>query len=318
MPTIIGKTIFIWQTAGLQGRSELNSVADTVCDLLEAAQFQTAVLHSANLNDWLTPDRSATARALKAAGMQVFGSAAVYGLRPEAEGQQAAALVQDLGLDGFLFDAESDFDRRPQADSNAVKLLQSYRTHSAGQLAGWCWWPLYQSSDGKKPYHPKAVLWAALTPGYGDADFGAPMCYWNWGNRAQDACAYLEESWRQWRTISDKPLLPIGRAFIGNNGIPNPAAVQAFDARARSLGACGVAWWSLQHALDAIHLPELWPTLSGLAPFAAPASNTPQSSGPLESGALEALDSVSPQGWAAAIDAWARQNGYTGPQPAAA
>jgi len=42
----------------------------------------------------------------------------------------------------------------------------------------------------------------------GQADFGMPMAYWNWRDDEDAAVAFLEETWRQWREITDKRLSP--------------------------------------------------------------------------------------------------------------
>ena len=169
----------------------------------------------------------------------------------------------EYGLEGFCFDAETAFDAQPKADTNAAKLLQAYRAGAPGigwdriAPAGWCWWPMHRSKTGKKIYHPKGVLWAAMQEKYGDADFGLPMAYWNWGDSDRAAVEYLNETFRQWQEITDKPLVPIGRAYIGQQGTPNAAAVCAFEDRARALGSAAVSWWSLEHALDGGDLPDL-------------------------------------------------------------
>jgi hypothetical protein len=265
---MLGKSVFIWQVSACCG-GDVKKIAAA----LRTAGFQSAIIHCETLQAWRTPARIALVNELKATGIACFGGGAVYGSKAANEGAQAGVLVREFALDGFVFDAESDFDAKPHADSNAVVLLQAYRQETS-KPAGWCWWAFYQSSTGKTVYHPKSVLWAAMDPKYGNADFGVPMVYWSWGDNSVAAMNYLDESWKQWRAITDKPIEPAGRAYVGNDGTPNPEAIKAFDARARQLGAEGITWWSMQHALDAIHLPGVWQTLVGLPAF-GDASQTP-------------------------------------------
>ncbi len=259
---MLGKSIYIWQIPAISGGDIEKIVA-----LVKDAGFQSAILHDAHLANWRTKARLALVAALQTAGIDIWGGAAVYGLNSVIEGGMAAAICNDLGLAGFVFDAEVAFDRVSHPDSEAVKLLQAFKAQASGKLAGWCWWAFHHSTDGRIEYHPKEVLWAAIQPGYGDADFGVPMMYWSWGDGASQAIAYLEASWKQWRMYTDKPLVPAGRAYIGDGGTARPGAVLAFDMRARELGADGVTWWSLQHALDSTHMPGVWLALASLDPF---------------------------------------------------
>ncbi len=263
----LGKSTFAWQIPTILGGD-----VDKIAAMLKAANFQSVILHSETLAAWKLNKRPEMVRALKAVGITPVGGAAVYGADPVSEGRQAAALCNEFGLSAFVFDAESTFDATPNSDSGAVKLIKAFRAGAPGVSVGWCWWAMYQSRPDKKTgriatWHPKSVLWSAMTPGYGDADFGVPMAYWSWGDSPQAAIAYLKESWSQWRAVTDKPLVPAGRAYIGDGGTATPEAIAAFEDAARVLGAVGVCWWSLQHALDAVHLPGVWEALAKLTPF---------------------------------------------------
>jgi hypothetical protein len=262
--TIPGKNIYIYQVDGCHGGDASKIVADLV-----AGQFQSVILHSTNVGNWRTNARVRLAHALQAAGIAVFGGCAVYGADPYGEGKQAGLICKDLSLAGWVFDAEAKFDVCDHPDSAAVHVLQEFSNHAQpGALKGWCWWAL-PHAPGKpaSEYHPNSILRVAMKVAYGDADFGLPMMYWSWGDSAVDAMRYLDESWYQWREITNKPIVPIGRAYIGDGGTAKPMAITAFDEHARKLGAVGVSWWSMQHALDAVHLPGVWDALVALKPF---------------------------------------------------
>lgn len=259
----IGKSIFIWQIAAINGGNLVE-----IASMLKAGGFQSAILHSANLAGWRSVERVALIDELRKVGIQPIGGVAVYGANPTLEGQQAAAICRDYGLSAFVFDAESAFDAVPDASSAAVKLLWAFKAGVDESVqAGWCWWPLHHKPGGTGVYHPKSILWGAMQPNYGNADFGLPMMYWNWGDDPDSAVRYANESWAQWREITDKPLCPVGRAYIGDAGTAKPDAMRAFESRVREMGAEGVTWWSLQHALDAVHLPGVWPALVSMPGF---------------------------------------------------
>jgi len=260
---MIGKSIFIWSISEIFG-GDVTEIATE----LKTAGFQSVILHETNVFNWRSSKRIALVEALKKVGIEPYGGAAVYGTNPAVEGQRAAAICKDYKLPGFVFDAEAAFDKASSPDSAAANLLRAFRKDAPeGTKAGWCWWAFFKSPTTGSTYHPKSILWAAMEKGYGDADFGVPMMYWSWGDDASAAVKYLEASFAQWRTITDKPIVPAGRAYIGDGGSPTDVALIAFEKRARELGADGVTWWSMQHALNVKVLPGIWKTLSGLKPF---------------------------------------------------
>jgi hypothetical protein len=246
------QSIFIWQDFVIGD-------AGKIVALLKAAGFETAILHHENLAGWRTTSRIALARACQAAGIEVLASAAVYGISPVWEGEQAAAIVKQFALDGFVFDAEdARYDGTDHPNSRAIQLLSAYKA-ATDKPSVWCWWPLIHSMATAKTYrtfHTGETLKAAMTK----ADYGMPMAYWE-GNTVAHAIQYVEESYNQWRKWTNKPLIMAGRSYVGDNGTPTPAAIRAYHARARELGAIGVTWWSMQHA---VKLPEVWSALTGL------------------------------------------------------
>ena len=262
--TIPGKSIYLWDLSACHGGDILKIVSDLV-----AGNFESVILHSTNVGNWRTTARIALTKALQATGIAVFGGCAVYGADPYGEGKQAGLICKNLNLAGWIFDAESAFDVCDHPDSAAVHVLQEFSSNAqAGALKGWCWWAL-PHTPGKpaSEYHPNSILRAAMLTGYGDADFGMPMMYWSWGDDAASAVKYLNESFGQWRESTSKPIVPVGRAYIGDGGTAKSDAITAFEARARELGAVGVSWWSMQHALNTNALSGVWDALAALKPF---------------------------------------------------
>ena len=264
MTNALGKNIFIYQINGCHGGDIPKIVSD-----LKACNFQSVILHSTQATNWRTTARVDLAKALQAVGIAVFGGCAVYGADSYGEGTNAGQLCSEFNLSGWVFDAESAFDVCDHPDSAAVHVLQEFSSHAqAGALKGWCWWCFpHAISRPTVEYHPIKILKAAMAAGYGDADFGVPMMYWSWGDDPASVIRYINASWSQWREITNKPIVPAGRAYIGDGGTPTPESIIAFEKRARELGAVGVTWWSMQHALDAEHLPEVWNTLAALKSF---------------------------------------------------
>lgn len=255
---IAGKIIYIWDIDSI-----CNGDVNAITAMLKLTGFEGAILHNARLDTWRTTKRTALIKALREAGIEPIGGAAVYGSDPVKEGQQAAEICDWYDLATFVFDAESKFDAQPKADTNAVKLLHAFRVKVPNVKSAWCWWARWKSPLTSIQWHPKKVLWAAMAKNYGDADYGLPMAYWG-GNSAKNATLLLDQTFKQWRELTDKPIIPIGRAYSGDGGTAIPEAVTAFDAHARALGAAGVAWWSMQHAIP---IPGIWDALAKTAKF---------------------------------------------------
>lgn len=302
MASICGKAIHIWLTSAI-----CKGDVKQITEMVVSAGFETAILHHVNVSGWATAERVALAQSLQSAGVAVWGEGAVYGLDPASEGRIAAAHCKKYGLLAFVFDAEGDWDTRANADSNAVKLLRTFKA-GTDALSGWCWWARWKDPRDGSLWHPMRVLRSALDPKYGNCDFGMPMSYW-YGKSADTAISMMEQTWDQWRyfiddygkvQVIDKPIIPIGRAYIGDDGEATPAAIKAFDEKARSLGAVGVSWWSMQHAIDSVHLPGVWDALAGLPKF--------NLSTPVPTQPVPVVED-----WYTAIDAWARKSGFDGP-----
>lgn len=250
------KAVFIWndQTIG---------DAAKITQLLTEAGFEAAYLHSTNPGNWRTESRVALARALKAAGLAVYASVAVYGQNPSGDGHQVAAIVNQYGLDGAVFDVESgEYETAGDAPARARALFTAYQQMTSKPSA-FCGWPFYKSPATGSQYHPIGVLTEAMKL----ADVGMPMAYPDWGDAPTAVVRYLEATWKQWREYTGKPLVMAGRAYRDQYGWPTAAAVLAYDARARALGAAGMSWWVMELALDASRVPGVWGALAQTPKF---------------------------------------------------
>ena len=92
------------------------------------------------------------------------------------------------------------------------------------------------------------------------------MTYWT-GETPSRAIALLNESVRQWRLITDKPILPVGRAYNGDAGIARAEAMIAFDERVHEIGLPGESWWVLDQVLNRLD-PSIWAALKSMPGFA--------------------------------------------------
>lgn len=248
------KSIFVWNDATIGDASR-------VVELLKAGNFEGAYLHSTHTTNWRTPSRVALARALKQAGFEVYGSCAVYATATAAatEGHQAAAIVNEYGLAGMVFDVESGRYEEPAAGPGLVRDLFTGYQEMTARPSAFCGWPFYHSTTNPdRIYHPVAVLIEAAKL----ADVVMPMAYPEGDNNPLAALAYLEAVWSQWRAYTSKPIVVAGRAFNGGGGLANASSIVPYAVRSRELGAIGMTWWSMEHALDKYNLPGVWQALA--------------------------------------------------------
>ena len=136
------KAIFIWNDF------EIGSAAK-ITQMLIAANFEGAYLHSTHTSNWRTTSRTALAKALKAAGFAVYASCAVYGYASNpasSEGHQAAAIVNEFGLDGAIFDVESGAYEQTGADARVRSLFCAYQ-EMTGKPSAFCGWPFYHAPN---------------------------------------------------------------------------------------------------------------------------------------------------------------------------
>jgi hypothetical protein len=136
-----------------------------------------------------------------------------------------------------------------------------------------CWWARFKSPNKKIQWHPDSsktevtpemyiAAWDSYVAGY------IPMVYWFFNpdtdpEGVNAAVTYLEQCVKQYRELTDKPIIPTGRAYNGDgsdgNDIVYPAAMRAFAKRAMDLGCVGLSWWDAEHS---IKLDEIWMTVA--------------------------------------------------------
>lgn len=280
------KSIFIWNVPGIAGGDSAG-----IRDLLKQGGFEAVfikaaqggnIFHPASLPfpDWNKPNLNRDlVDVLHEAGIAVAGWGFCMGVDGDAEGRIAAQQVIDLGLDGWGFDIEGAFeawgdDHDPTVGiRRAGKVIGSWKKNPlvAGiptALISWARWR--DPTPGvNRPWHnePMAKFWM----GDGFCDYGMPMCYeQKYGtdgpvpSDASSTQSLLSESLLQWREFTDKPIIPIGRAYIGNGGIPSAESVSGFDQLARQEALKGVSWWGLDWLKD---LPPVWEAVASTAPF---------------------------------------------------
>jgi len=215
----------------------------------------------------------------------------IYGFDPVGEADRAIQRLKQFGLDGFLIDAEGEFDTiyRSAVTLDGREILPLaietpdspmdwnehiaytrqallYETQSATTAAKATTYmnrlragvpdlaiglSSYRWPDSH-PYFP----WAQFLL---KCNFHAQQNYWN-----EFADAPMKEtikSYEQLKKRKDLPMTPMGRCFVNASGYPStmkPGSMTQFFTTCKELGAIGAGFWSWDHLY-----PQMGPTANG-------------------------------------------------------
>ena len=202
--------------------------------------------------------------ALRTAGIKIYIWQFNYGFNLLGEYTIAEKLCSEFHPDGWIWDVEGAFDTQPNAVANARMISTRLKESHPEVSQALCWWPLpLNPKNYKIEWHPIKVAKAFMEV----VDVVMPMMYWE-GSTAADAIAYLDKSLKIWKTFCDLPMVPTGRAYIGNGGKATPESITAFSDRVVELidqnNLVGTSWWSLDHAYG---ISTWWEALTNTPKF---------------------------------------------------
>lgn len=264
------KSIFLWTVPAVL-RGDPVRIAEALSDAgFEAVIFKVAdgpwafsPLYTGWSGENLQP---AMIRELKARGIAVLGYGFLYGANPTGEADIAVTQTYKHQLDGYVFDVEGAFDSRGNAEANAHTVMTRYRRSCPETPAAYCGWALYRNPrNPTTQWHPIAVARAFMQY----CDVGMPMVYWD-GETVANALWWISNCLDQWKEITNKPIIPAGRAYNGDGARVTVETMAEFERYIRGAGGKGVTWWSMQHA---IALSGIWPALEmmgGYRPITPP------------------------------------------------
>lgn len=232
---------------------------------------------------------------LKSYDLKVWGWQFNRGIDPVGEGITAAHEAIALGLDGVAFDVETQFESQTlnarvrrwatsavrtiqdrkripgqfvvqsefEAQANpaqkAHQLMQNFKSVAPGMPTAFISFAFYKSPYSGGTWHNKSMYVVFME----ECDFGMPMTYW-WGSSVENALWMLKHSVDQWEDITDKPIIPIGRLYIGDGGSATAEAITAFGEDVRDRELIGEGWWRFG---SAITNPSWWNAVAALSPW---------------------------------------------------
>jgi|GEM_PF-872065 len=198
-----------------------------------------------------------------AAGLKIFGWAYAYGANVPGEISVATNCL-GLGADGFIIDAETEYEVLANNSAAATAYCQGIRAAYPNRFLAHAPYPIISSHSGF-PYIAFGTNCDAVMPQAYWADIGGT-------NYAVTMVTRLNTEWRNWQngltgfnTNAIKPIAPIGQGYNSVNGPVDGLSITNFinalktnSPAATAGGYRGVSWWSCQHHGVA---PDKWPAI---------------------------------------------------------
>jgi len=241
---IVGKGWYIWQIRRCEG-----GVPAAIANEAAAANLSHVLIKIADGVSAYNLDPISGAdlvppviQALRARGVLCLGWQYVYGYNPVGEANIAIQRIQQLGVDGFVIDAEDQY-KLPGRDVAAT----TYMTRLRAALPTL---PMALSSYRYPTYHPQLPWVEFLTY----CDYNMPQVYWV---EAHNPAEQLIRSVREFQAITPfRPIIPTGSAYVQGDWAPAPLEIIEFLQTAQMLNLTAANFWEWGHTR--LYLPELW------------------------------------------------------------
>ncbi len=243
---LTGKGMFIWIIQNCH-----NGNINEIIDKAVKANYSHVLIKIANgiysyNYDWekkidLVPP---LVQALKSKGIEAWGWHYIYGDLPEMEAQKAISRIRELGVDGYVLNAEGQYKGKHSAANTFMSQLRAEINDI----------PIALSSYRYPSYHPQ-FPWDEFLK---KCDLNMPQVYWL---LAHNPGAQLKRSVAEFQNLTySPPIFPTGAAFTEWGWTSTASEVEEFMQQAQSLNLSGINFWewsNLHKALPA----EVWYTI---------------------------------------------------------
>jgi hypothetical protein len=243
---LTGKGMFIWKIQECH-----NGDIGVILDKAVKAKYTHVLIKIANgiynYNiDWerkvdLVPP---LVQALKSKGIEAWGWHYLFGDQPEQEAQKAINRIRELGVDGYVLDAEGHY----KGKYNSAKIFMNSLTSTIKDI------PIALSSYRYPSYHPQ-LPWNEFLK---KVDYNMPQVYWM---QSHNPGAQLQKSVAEFRNMSyTPPIIPTGAAFTEWGWMPRASEVLEFIQKAQDMNLSAVNFWEWSNMYK--YLPrDIWYTI---------------------------------------------------------
>jgi hypothetical protein len=179
-------------------------------------------------------------KALHARDIQVWGWHYVFGNQPIPEAHIAIRRVTELGLDGYVIDAESEYKASGKA-SAARQFMRELRGGLGNNT------PIALSSYRYPSLHP--LPWNEFLE---KCDYNMPQVYWINAHNPGDQLVKTLQEFEGSRIKYRPPIIPTGAAFQEHGWEPSLEEVVEFLDKARELKLKGANFWEWNACRDVL------------------------------------------------------------------
>lgn len=240
-----GKGYYIWQVRHCENGdpsriAALAREANLTYVLIKIADG--AFPYNVDLDNGYDYARPAIKR-LQAQGIQVWGWQYIYGNYPDQEAEIGVTRALELGVDGFVVDAELEYQSpsKAPAASRYMNILRS----NLGSM------PIALSSYRYPSYHADFPWLNFLER----CDFNMPQVYWEQSHHK--AGEQLQRCINEFRNMRPfRPIIPTGPTYKQGGWIPYKEEIIEFMDVAKKLGLSGVNFWYWEGCRR--YMPEFW------------------------------------------------------------
>ena len=229
--TLQGKGFFIWKVPSCEN-GNVTSIANAasaagLSHVLVKIADGTSNYNISNGTDLVPP----LITALKAKGIKTWGWQYVYGSSPASEGRVGGKRALALGLDGFVVDAEMQFEASGMstAAQNYMIELRKYIPSMTVALSTFRY-PSYHNT------FPFSTFFKYV-------NLNMPQVYWE---EAHNAVAQLDKSYSEYMKLAPSlPFIPTGPTYKVGSWAPTTKDIKLFmnDAKAMNMPAVNFFSW---------------------------------------------------------------------------
>lgn len=244
------KSVFVWNVPAIAGgdpKSFVKVLTDLGVDtvIVKAANYTWEQTCSyAAFPGWGLNIKPELVSEIKAAGINFDVWHFVGGYDPVGEANIAKKVCGKFAPRHYIWNSESAFEAKTSRVANASYITRTLRSAYPDIKQSVCTWAFPLSPVTGSTWHPTDVIKAYMD----QVDYATVMMYWG-GESSASAVKYYEDSYTVWRKLTNKPILPVGRAYNGDGGKANAPAMTAFanhvSSNIKADNLTGVSWYSL-------------------------------------------------------------------------
>ncbi len=242
--TLTGKGFFIWKIRDCEGGKP-----DAIASAARSAGLSHVLVKIAdgvnhyNVNSSTGEDLvPSLIKALHSVDIQCWGWHYIYGGDPDGEAWIGGRRARQLGLDGYVIDAETEY-KASGMDTAARRYISDLKGYLGSM-------PVALSSFRFPSYH-MTFPWSDFL---NKTDFNMPQVYWE---QAHNAGAQLQRAFREFQALSPyRPFFATGAAYGNQGWTPSANDLKEFLETAVSLNIPAINFYSWDYCRK--YLPDLW------------------------------------------------------------